>query len=93
MVKLGDEARDIVTGFTGVVTAIVYYLGGCVQATVSPRIKDDGSKSEAYSFDIERLEVTKEEAVKPLSRTKEEPPKSPPPGTGGPTRKGMEASR
>jgi len=56
-VQLGDTARDIVTGFTGVVTGIVDYLTGCNQALMTPRVKEDGTSPEARWVDTDRLEV------------------------------------
>lgn len=54
---LGDTARDIVTGFEGIVTGQATYITGCTQLLLAPRVKDDGSRVEAEWFDIDRLTV------------------------------------
>jgi hypothetical protein len=75
-VELGDEAEDIVSGFKGTVVTIAYYFGGCVQASLTPKMNDKGEKQD---------KVIKKAAVKPIPREKE-PPKKVPKGTGGPSR-------
>lgn len=57
MVKLGVTAVDRITGFRGVVTGIVEYISGCNQALVVPRVKEDGSSTDAQWFDLQRLSV------------------------------------
>lgn len=57
MIKLGQTVRDRITGFQGVVTGIVNYISGCHQALVVPRVKDDGSLTDAQWFDLQRLEI------------------------------------
>lgn len=57
MIKLGQTVRDRITGFQGVVTGVVNYISGCNQALVVPRVKDDGSLTDAQWFDLQRLEV------------------------------------
>lgn len=56
-VELGHTVQDRITGFTGVVTGIVYYISGCNQALVAPRVKSDGGHQEAHWYDLQRLEV------------------------------------
>lgn len=56
MVKLGQEVRDKVTGFTGTAAAEVEYLYGCNQIGVSPKMSDSGDVKDAEFFDIGRLE-------------------------------------
>lgn len=57
MIQLGQTVRDRITGFQGVVTGIVNYISGCHQALVTPRVKDDGSASDANWYDLQRLEL------------------------------------
>ena len=59
----GDEARDKVTGFSGIITGRADYIAGCRQYSLSPRAKDDGSLPEALWFDEERIEVVIASAV------------------------------
>lgn len=54
---LGYTVVDSVTGFTGVVTGVVYYLSGCNQALVIPRAAPDGAYRDGIWFDIQRLKV------------------------------------
>ena len=56
----GCSVRDVITGFTGIVTGVVYYITGCNQALVQPRTKDDGSFVESRWFDFDRLETSGE---------------------------------
>ena len=41
-IKLGNQVKDIVTGFEGIATAKVEYLNGCIQYYVKPKIDEDG---------------------------------------------------
>ena len=62
-IQLGDNVKDTVTGFKGVVTAIIQYLTGCDQASVCPKLDKEGMPQDAYNFDVTRLEITKKKAV------------------------------
>lgn len=67
-IELGVEAKDKVTGFSGIVTARATYLTGCDQYVLSPVVGEDGKVPEAHWFDENRLEVTGPgvvEAMKP----------------------------
>lgn len=57
MIRLGDEVRDKVTGYTGIATARFEYLTGCVRYEVQPRGLHEGKLHEAYVFDEGRLEM------------------------------------
>jgi hypothetical protein len=54
---LGSEATDEASGFTGVITAIILHISGCVHANVQPRgvMKKTGSKIGSCNFDLRRL--------------------------------------
>ncbi len=54
---LGLKARDLVTGFEGVVTTVAFDLYGCIQAVVTPPVKD-GKREDGQWFDTKRLEIT-----------------------------------
>jgi hypothetical protein len=60
---LGFAVRDVVTGFTGVVTSISFDLYGCVQAIVSPGCDEKGKLDEGRWFDTKRLVATSDEPV------------------------------
>lgn len=57
MIDLGVTVKDKVTGFSGVVTGVVYYITGCNQALVVPKVGKDGSQREAQWFDWQRLDI------------------------------------
>ena len=44
---LGLKAKDKVTGFEGVVTAICFDLYGCVQAIITPPSGEKGKQEES----------------------------------------------
>lgn len=63
-VQLGDEARDKVTGFTGVCVARTEWLNGCWRMTLQPRaLNKDGKPVDADTFDEFQLEVVKPAAL------------------------------
>jgi hypothetical protein len=57
MFELGGHAKDVITGFAGVVTGKCTYLTGCDQYQVQPRMFRDGKKSDPEWFDETRLEL------------------------------------
>ncbi len=73
-VKLGDRAKDKISGFEGIVCAITNWISGCKRITISPEKLKDGVLIDNCSFDIEMIEVINPEEV-----TKAEP-------SGGPER-------
>lgn len=75
--KLGDRVRDKVTGFTGIATAKHEFLAGCIQFSVAPPVKPDGTSTEAMSYDWERLERVDHGINEPDKEVKATP-------TGGP---------
>jgi hypothetical protein len=50
--------KDKVTGFSGVVTGIVYYLSGCTQALLAPPVALDGKLPDSQWYDVQRLIYT-----------------------------------
>jgi hypothetical protein len=76
---LGQEAKDKVTGFTGILTSKISYLTGCDQYSITPPAVNNETK-EANFFDEGRIEIvgkgiTKEEVAseKEGGATKEVP--------------------
>jgi hypothetical protein len=64
---LGHKVRDVVTGFTGMVTTISFDLYGCVQAVVTPEIeKKTGKRGESEWFDTKRLAILSKSPVMPI---------------------------
>lgn len=60
---LGKRGRDKVTGITGVLTCVCFDLYGCVQVTINPGTKADGTLNEPTWFDVSRIEVLTESRV------------------------------
>lgn len=56
---LGYRAKDRVTGFSGVITSVVFDLFGCIQVSLCTGIDDKGLVPERGSlwFDTNRIEV------------------------------------
>jgi len=54
---LGLKVKDVVTGFTGIVTTVSFDLYGCVQAIVDPGVDKDQKPMDRMWFDTKRLEV------------------------------------
>lgn len=57
MIKLGDLARDTITGFTGVVVAETKWLHGCIRLTLQPKALKDGKPIDNVTFDLPQLEL------------------------------------
>ena len=64
MVNLGDLAKDVVTGFTGIAVAKCDWLHGCARLTLQPKVGKDGKLKENATFDEMSLIVVKKSAVK-----------------------------
>lgn len=59
-IKLGHKCKDVVTGFTGIVTARTQYLTGCDRVMLTPEVNKDGKVDESMSFDITSVEFIDE---------------------------------
>lgn len=57
MIKLGQKARDKITGFEGIITGRAQYLTGCDQYALAPPARDGKIESSQW-FDEGRIEVT-----------------------------------
>jgi hypothetical protein len=62
MKLLGFEVRDVVTGFSGVLSSVSFDLYGCVQAIVTPEFKD-GKQDDSRWFDLKRLEAISDKPI------------------------------
>jgi len=60
--KLGNEAKDKITGFQGIVTGIASYLTGCNQLCIQPKCEVDkgGTYPSSSWFDEGRLQYVAE---------------------------------
>lgn len=55
--ELGKEAKDIVTGFSGIIIARVEYMTGCNQYGISRKAGEDGAIHPAEFFDEGRIQI------------------------------------
>ena len=69
MIKLGDLAKDTITGFEGVVIAITEWLHGCRRMTLQPKALKDGSPIASATFDEPQLELIGNEVSRHPVRT------------------------
>ena len=63
-VKLGDEVKDKVSGFQGVIASEHKYLNGCTRFGIQPPVDKDGKLPKMESFDEPQLELVKKEVAK-----------------------------
>ena len=71
MIQLGVPAKDVITGFEGVITGRASYITGCDQYVIAPKSKD-GNYQEGRWFDENRIQVLKGKPVTlPGTATKE----------------------
>jgi hypothetical protein len=56
--NFGLEAKDKVTGFKGIITAVTLFMYGCAQYCITPPIAADGKKGDNEWFDDGRIEIT-----------------------------------
>ena len=57
MLELGNEGKDKITGFKGIITARHQYITGCDQYTLSPKMNSDGDLGDSYQFDEGRIDI------------------------------------
>lgn len=70
MIHLGDEAKDTITGFQGIVVAITEWLYGCRRMMLQPgKLTKDGAPSEAKTFDEPQIKLVKARAHKGTQET------------------------
>ena len=68
MVKLGDEVKDKVSGFKGVVVSEHNYLNGCQRLSVQPKVTKEGKLPNSQTFDEPQLELIKKKKIAQGSR-------------------------
>lgn len=69
--KLGDLAKDSVTGFKGIVTEEIEMLYNCERVTLSPKVGDDGKIKVSNDFDLPGVKVLEEMVVDPVKPEKQ----------------------
>jgi hypothetical protein len=60
---LGDEVKDVVSGYRGIVTGVFKYLNGCVRLCLSSRKLVDGKVPDDFVVDTTQVEIIKRSAV------------------------------
>ena len=53
--ELGPKLQDVVTGYTGIVTAITFWLNGCVRYNIQSQSMKDGKPIDSECFDEAQL--------------------------------------
>ena len=62
--KLGQVARDMITGYTGVITSVSFWLNGCITYGLQSRNLDkDGKPVDRAVFDEPQIELMEERPV------------------------------
>lgn len=62
-INLGDEVKDNITGFKGIVVSAHHYLHGCRRLSVQPKLIK-GDLKESHTFDEPQLILLKKAKVK-----------------------------
>lgn len=70
---LGDQVRDKITGFEGIVTTHAQHLTGCDRLWVSPRVGDDGKTRDGMWVDIDMLEIVQPAVIEPVVYNRKAP--------------------
>lgn len=70
MFKFGQEVKDKITGFKGIVTGKCNYITGCEQYLVQPKGKESDKKPDAVWFDVDRLDVVSKKIIELKEKTK-----------------------
>jgi len=69
-IKLGDEVRDVITGFRGIAVARTNWLYGCDRIVIQPPVDKDGKHPDNISFDEPSVKRVKKEKVKAPAKQK-----------------------
>ncbi len=72
-IELGDEVKDKISGFKGVVVGAHTYLNGCTRLSILPKVGKDGSYKESETFDEPQLIVVKKGKFKRINRSADPP--------------------
>lgn len=67
--KLGDKARDQISGFSGTIVAITEWLNGCRRITIQPSALHEGRPVDNSTFDAEQVEKVEDGPALPKSKT------------------------
>jgi hypothetical protein len=58
-IELGDEAKDTITGFQGIVIGVTKWIHGCRRITIQPKELKDSEPVAAHTFDEPQLVIVK----------------------------------
>jgi len=72
MIELGREAKDVITGFSGIIIAKAEYLFGCTQYGIAPK-SIDGKIRDTEWFDEGRV-IKIGKGISPVTVKSEEGP-------------------
>lgn len=65
--RMGDEAQDTLTGFSGIILALNQNISGCDQVALQPPLAD-GKYEDSRWFDVERIALIEAQKVQVTSR-------------------------
>lgn len=71
-INLGEEVEDTITGYTGIVVAITYWINGCTRCGIQSTELEKGLPQEPQWIDAPQLEVIKK-AENPKSKSQNRP--------------------
>jgi hypothetical protein len=57
--KLGDNVKDLITGFTGIITGRAEHVTGCNTYGVTSKVDKDNKGGEIGWYDENRIEIIK----------------------------------
>lgn len=57
-IQLGQQAEDIITGFTGIIIGRAEYLTGCTQYGLAPKAEPGKPTTSSEWFDKGRIRIT-----------------------------------
>jgi len=79
MFKLGDEVKDKITSYSGIVTAITTYLNGCTLIGIqSKKLDKDGQPQKIVWFDEPQVELISSKKMKGGNKNEGGPMRSTP---------------
>jgi len=89
-IQVGDEVKDIVTGYKGIANCTHESLFGYAMVSIQPQGTKDGKIMDPIYFNVGRIEVLKKNKIEPTEKSKEaiKTKKS----TGGPSRESIKTS-
>ena len=60
---LGKQVEDLVSGFKGIAASKIEYMNGCVQYSIQPKCKEDGTFVDSKWFDEEQVKLVSNKVV------------------------------